>query len=69
MSTFDLQRIEISFPLDFLLSESLTVVVFGTPMKHTVVENYALVLDLVMLHLQMRNSHGSLVLVCNELSS
>ena len=38
-------------------------------MKHTVVENYALVLDLVVLHLHMRNSHGSLVLVCNELAS
>ena len=61
--------IEISFVLDFLLSNFLTVVVLGTPVKHTVVENSTLVLDLAVLHLHMRNSHGSLVLVCNELAS
>ena len=38
-------------------------------MEHTVVENSALVLDLVVLHLYMRNFHDSLVLVCNELAS
>ena len=67
MSTFDLQRIEISFVLDFLLSDSLIVVVLGTHVKHTIVENSALVLDLAVLHLHMINSHGSLELVCNGL--
>ena len=38
-------------------------------MKQIVVENSALVFDLIVLHLHMRNSHGSLVLVCNELAS
>ena len=69
MSAFDLQRIEISFVLDFLLSYSLAATVLGTPMKHVVVENYALVFDLVVLHLHMRNSYGSLVMVCNEFAS
>ena len=69
MLTFDLQRIEISFVLDLLLSDSLVDVVLGTLVKHTVVENSVLVLDLAMLHLHMRNSHGSLVLVCIELAS
>ena len=69
MLAFDLQRIEISFVLDFLLSYSLAAVVLRTPMKHIVVENYALVFDLAVLHLHMRNSHGSLVMVCNELAS
>ena len=50
-SAFHLQRIEISFVLDFLLSDSLTVVVLRTLVKHTVVENSALVLDVVVLHL------------------
>ena len=67
MSTFDLHRIEISFVLDFLLSDSLVAAVLGTHVEHTVVENSALVLDLAMLRLHMRNSHGSLVLVCNRL--
>ena len=69
MSAFDLQRIEISFVSYFSLFNSLDVVVLGTPMRHIVVENSTLVLDLVVLHLHMRNSHGSLVLVCNELAS
>ena len=46
MSTFDLQRTENSFVLDFLLSDSLAATVLGTPMKDTAVENSALVLDL-----------------------
>ena len=65
MSAFDLQRLEISFVLDFLLSNSLIVAVLGTLVKHIVV----VVLDLAELHLHIRNSHGSLVLVCNELAS
>ena len=69
MSAFDIQRIEISFVLDFLPSDSLAATILGTPVKHTIVENSALVLDLAVLHLHMRNSHGSLVLVCNELAS
>ena len=69
MSIFDFQRIEISFVLYFMLSNSLVAVVLGTLMKHSVVENSALVLDIVVLHLHMRNSHGSLVLVCNKLAS
>ena len=68
MSTFDLQRIKISFVLDFLLSDSLSIAVLGTHVEHTVVENSALVFDLVVLHLHMRNSHGSLVLMCNGLA-
>ena len=36
-------------------------------MEHTVIENSALVLDLAVLYLHMRNSRGSLVLVCNGL--
>ena len=68
MLAFDLQRIEISFVLDFLLSDSLDAAVLGTHVEHTVVENSALVLDLAVLHLHMRNSHGSLVLVCNGLA-
>ena len=67
MLAFDLQRIEISFVPDFLLSDFLTVAVLGTHVEHTVVENSALVLDLAMLHLHMRKPHGSLVLVCNGL--
>ena len=67
MSAFDLQRIEISLVLDFMFSDSLAVVVLGTHVEHTIVENSALVLDLVMFHLHMRNSHGSLLLVCNGL--
>ena len=59
MSTFDLERIEISFVLDFLVFDSLVVAILGTHMEHTVIENSALVLDLVVLHLHMRNSHGS----------
>ena len=69
MSAIDLHRIEISFVLDFLLSYSLATTVLGTPMKNTVVENSVMVLDLAVIHLQMRNSHGSLVSVCNELAS
>ena len=69
MSAFDIQSIEIFFVLDFLLSNSHAATVLGTPMKHTVVENYALVLDLVVLHHPIRNSNGSLMLVCNELAS
>ena len=69
MLSFYLQRIEISFILDFLLFDSLAIVVLGTHVEHTVVENSALVLDLVVIHLHMRNSHGSLVLVCNGLAS
>ena len=68
MSTFDLQRIEISFVLDFLLFDSLVAAILRTHVEHTVVENCALVLDLAVLHLHMRNSHGSLVLVCNGLA-
>ena len=68
MSTFDLQRIEISFVLDFLISDSLVVDALGTHVQHTVVENSTLVLDLAVLHLHMRNSTGSLVLVCNGLA-
>ena len=68
MLAFDLHRIEISFVLDILLSDSLTVAVLGTHVEHTVVENFALVLDLAVLYLHMRNSHGSLVLVCNGLA-
>ena len=68
MSTFDIQRIEISLVLDFLLSDSLVSIVLGTHVEHTVVENSALVLDLAVLYLHMRNSHGSLVLVCNGLA-
>ena len=59
MSAFDLQRIEISFVLDFFLFDSLAAAILGTHVKHIVVENYALVLDLAVLHLHMRNSHGS----------
>ena len=59
MLAFDLQRIEISFVLDFLLSNSLVATVLGTNVEHTIVENSALVLDPAMLHLHMRNSHGS----------
>ena len=51
MSAFDLQRIEISFFLDFLLSDSLAVVL-GIHAEHTVAENSALVLDLAVLYLQ-----------------
>ena len=69
MSAFDLHRIEISFVLDFLLSDFLAATVLGTNVKHIVVENSALVLDLILLHLHMRNSHGSLVLVCNRMAS
>ena len=58
MSSFDLQMIEISFVLDFLLSDSLAIAVLGTHVKHTVVENSAVVLDLIVLHHHMRNSHG-----------
>ena len=36
-------------------------------MEHTVVDSSAHVSDLVVLHLHMRNSHGSSVLVCNGL--
>ena len=68
MSAFDLQRIEISLVMDFLLCNSLVVVVLGTHMKHTIIENFTLVLDLVVLYLHMRNSYGSLVLVCNGLA-
>ena len=67
MSGFDLQRIEISFALDFLFFKPLAIVVLGTHLEHTIIENSALVLDLAVLHLHMRNSHGSLVLICNEL--
>ena len=67
MLAFDLQRIAFSFVPDFLFYDSLTAVVLGTHVEHTVVENSALVLDLAVLHLHMRNSHGSLVLVCNGL--
>ena len=69
MSTFDVQRIKIYFVLDFLLSNSLSAAILGTPVKHIIVENFALVLDLIVLHLHMINSYGSLVLVCNELAS
>ena len=69
MSAFDLQRIVISFVLNFLLFDSLTTTVLGTPVKLTIIENSALVLDLAMLHLHMRNSHDYLLLVCNELAS
>ena len=69
MSAFDLQRIVILFVLDFLLFDSLTTTFLGTPVKITIVENFALVLDLAMLHLHMRNSHDYLPLVCNELES
>ena len=55
--------------MEFLLSNSLADAILGTLVKHTVVENSALVLDLAMLHLHMRNYSGSLVLVCNELAS
>ena len=65
MSAFDLKRIEISFVPDFLLSDSLAAVVLGTYVEHTVVENSALILDLAVLHLYMKHSHGSLLLVCN----
>ena len=58
MSAFDLQRIDISFVLEFLLSNSLAAVL-GTHAEHTVAEHSALVLDLVVLYLHMRNSHGS----------
>ena len=68
MLAFDLQMIEISFVLDFLLSNSLVFVILGTHVEHTIVENSALVLDLAMFHLHMRNSHGFLVLVCNGLA-
>ena len=68
MSAFVLQRIEISFVLDFFLSDSLVATVLGAHVEHTVVENSTLVLDLVVLQLHMRNSHGSLVLVCNGLA-
>ena len=69
MLAFDLQRIEISFVLDFLLFDSLATTILGTPMKHIIVENSALVLELAVLYLHMINSHGSLMLVCNELAS
>ena len=59
MLAFDLQRIEISFVPDFLLSNSIVAAVLGTHVEHTVVENSALVLDLAVLHFHMRNSHGS----------
>ena len=68
MSDFHLQRIEISFVLDFLLYDFLATIVLGTQVEHTVVENSALVLDLAIVHLHMRNSHGSLVMVCNGLA-
>ena len=68
MSAFDLQRIKISFVLDFLLYDFLATVVLGTHVEHNVVENSTLVMDLAVLHLHMRNSHGSLVLVCNGLA-
>ena len=68
MSAFDLQRIEISFVLNFFLFDFLVVVVLGTHVEHTIIENYALVFDLAMLYLHMRNSHGSLELVCNGLA-
>ena len=63
MSAFNLQGIEISFVLDFLLFDSLTAVVLGTDVEHTIVENSALVLGLAVLHLHIRIYHGFLVLV------
>ena len=69
MSALDLQRIKISFVPDFLLSDSLVVVVLGTHVEHIVVENFELVLDLTLLHLHMRNSHRFLVLACSEWAS
>ena len=54
MSAFDLQRIEISFIMDFMISNSLTAAIFGTHVEHTFVENSSLVLDLAVLHLHMR---------------
>ena len=68
MSDFNLQRIEISFVLDFLLYDFLATIVLGTQVEHNVVENSTLVLDLAIVHLHMRNSHGSLVMVCNGLA-
>ena len=59
MSTSDLQRIEISFVPDFLLSDSIVAAVLGTHVEHSVVENSTLVLDLAVLHIHMRNSHDS----------
>ena len=58
-STSNLQRNEISFAHDFLLSDFLVVAVLGTLVEHIVVENSELVLDLIVLLLHMRNSHGS----------
>ena len=57
-----LQRKEISFVPDFLLSDFLVVfvvVVVRTQVKHNVVENSAQVFDLAMLLPHMKNSHGS----------
>ena len=36
-------------------------------MKHIVVDSFAQVFGLAVLHLHMRNYHGSSVLVCSEL--
>ena len=36
-------------------------------MEHTVVDSFAQVFDLVVLHLLMRNSHASSMLVCSGL--
>ena len=44
-------------PIDFLVV--VVVVVVGTQVKHSVVDNSAQVYDLLMLIPHMRNSHGS----------
>ena len=71
-STSVLQWKKISFVPDFLLSDFLVVVVIivvGTQVKHSVVEKFSQVFDLVVLLPHMRNSNGSSILVCNELAS
>ena len=70
--TYVLQRKKISFVPDFLLYDFLVVIVIivvGSQVKHNVVEKFSQVFDLVVLLPHMKNSHGSSILVCNELAS
>ena len=52
---------------DSQLSGCSVVVIPRTHMEHITVDSSAQVFGLVVLHLHMRNSHGSSVLVCSGL--
>ena len=49
----------IFYSLTSLLLLLLLLLEVGTQVKHNIVENSAEVFDLAVLHLHMRNSHGS----------